>query len=87
MLASRNKKHGPLAGEFIRAYREQNFHGKHYTDYYDALKESGGTMTKRLLVPQKGQQAIEYDEVSAYGYRSPHPDLFLLIALGVRPVV
>ena len=86
MLASRNKKDDPLAAEFIRTFRHQNFFGKFYLDYYEA-STTGKCMTKRLLMPQKGQQQIDYDEVSAYGYRSPHPDLFFPIALGVRPVV
>ena len=44
-------------------------------DSYEA-STTGKCMTKRMLMPQKGQQQIDYDEVSAYGYRSPHPDLF-----------
>ena len=77
MLGSRNKKDDPLAAEFIRTFRVQNFHGKFYLDYYASLK-SGRCLTKSLPMPRKGQQPIEYDEVSAYGYRPPDPDLFYL---------
>ena len=78
MLASRHKRHGPLAAEFIRTFRHQNFHGKFYLDFYDAMQKLGENKTKSVQLPRKGQQTIEYDEVSAYGYRSPHPDVFYL---------
>ena len=37
MLASQYKPHDPLAAEFIRTFRHQNFAGKQYLDRYDAL--------------------------------------------------
>ena len=77
MLASRSKKDDPLAAEFLHTFRTQNFHGNFYLDYYDALK-TGKCMVKNLPMPGKGQQVLAYDEVSAYGYRPPHPDLLYL---------
>ena len=78
MLASRSRDHDQLAGEFIRTFRHQDFHGKFYLDYYDALQKPGESKTKKLQMPRKGQPAIDFDEVSAYGYRAPHPDLLYL---------
>jgi len=40
-LSSRYKPHDPLAAEFIRTFRESNFHGRFYVDRYDALKAEG----------------------------------------------
>ena len=78
MLASRGRDHDQLAGEFIRTFRHQEFHGKFYLDYYDALQKPGEGKTRKVHMPRKGQYAIDFDEVSAYGYRPPHPDLFYL---------
>ena len=74
MLAARSKKDDPLAAEFIRTFRLQNFYENFYLDYYESLK-TGNSRVRSITIPKKDSPKVDFDEVAAYGYRAPHPDL------------
>ena len=79
MLASRYKPNDPLAAEFIRTFRERNFHGRFFVDRYDALKVEGVKKTKvRLRMPSHRSSVELPDEVAFYGYRPTHSTMFYL---------
>ena len=78
MLSSQYKPHDPLAAEFIRTFRHQNFTGTYYLHRYDALSEKKATMDVRILLPRSGFAEDSPDNVAIYGFRSVHPDLFFL---------
>ena len=51
LLSSRYKAHDPLAAEFIRTFRSQNFPGKFFLQRYEALCK-GGTIDVHVLLPK-----------------------------------
>ena len=78
MLSSRYKVHDPLAAEFIRTFREREFHGKHYLDVFDALVKQEKLLDMNLLLPKGLKSKDFYPESALYGFRSNDPDLFYL---------
>ena len=78
LLSSRYKPHDPLAAEFVRTFRSQNFNGKFYLERYEALckKESG--MDMRVVLPKNATGKGACDVAALYGFRSTAPDLFFL---------
>ena len=78
MLASQYKAHDPLSAEFVRSFRIQHFHGKHFLDRYDALESKASKVDVRLLLPRAGGSQEAIDQVAAYGFRSNDPNLFYL---------
>ena len=67
MLSSQWKPHDPLAAEFIRTFRHQNFGGKWYLDRYDALSEKKSLLDIRFLLPRNADGEDVPDQVSLYG--------------------
>ena len=70
MLSSRYKQHDPLAAEFIRTFRHQNFHGKFFLDRYDAMAEGTTKGCGKARLPPSGRDLAACDEVAFYGYRN-----------------
>lgn len=78
MLSFRYKPHDPLSAEFIRTFRHQEFHGKFYLDRYEALSNKKKTVDMNIVLPRTHMNKIVFDEVSLYGFRDCHPNLFFL---------
>ena len=78
MLSSQHKAHDPLAGELIRTFRHQYFHGKFYLDRYNALVSDVSTISISSLLPARGMSQEVPDPVVFYGFRSTHAALFYL---------
>ena len=78
MLASQYKPHDPLAAEFIRTFRHQNFTGKYYLHRYDALLQRKDSVDIRILLPRNGFGEDVPEQVALYGFRDVHPNLFFL---------
>ena len=78
MLASQHKSHDPLAGEFIRTFRHQSFHGKYYLDKFETLMKNPASIDWKTMLPRHGTSKDVFDEVAFYGFRPSHADLFYL---------
>jgi hypothetical protein len=78
LLSSRYKPHDPLAAEFIRTFRSQNFNGKFYLERYEALCKNDALVEVRVLLPKNAAGKGAVDVAALYGFRSTAPDLFFL---------
>ena len=78
LLSSRYKPHDPLAAEFIRTFRHQNFPGKFFLDRYDALTAKLSQVDVRIILPKQAVGKGVVDVVSLYGFRPPNSDVFFL---------
>ena len=78
LLSSRYKPHDPLAAEFIRTFRHQNFPGKFFLDRYEALAAGKHEMDVRVLLPKQAAGKGIVDMVSLYGFRPRDSPCFFL---------
>jgi hypothetical protein len=78
LLSSRYKPHDPLAAEFVRTFRSQNFNGKFYLERCEALWKKESLVDVRVLLPKNAAGKGAVDVVSLYGFRSTEPDLCFL---------
>ena len=69
LLASRYKPHDPLAAEFIRTFRNQNFPGEFFLERSEALCKREENMDIRVMLPKQALGKGVLDVVSLYGFR------------------
>ena len=77
LLSTRFKSHDELAAEFIRTCRHREFPGKAYLDRYEALMKTK-EQDIAIRIPKGPFRKDVSDDVSLYGVRPTHPDLFYL---------
>ena len=77
LSATRFKKHDELAAEFIRSFRHRDFLGKSYLSRYESMHNQVDEEVP-IIVPKGMSRKDISDDVSLYGFRGTHPDMFFL---------
>ena len=70
----RYKPHDPLAAEFIRTFRNQNFPGQFFLERFEALSKRQEQMDVQVMLPKQAIGKGILDVVSCYGSRSGDAD-------------